>query len=157
MNASIDDSTNEVVYKHYFNIGIATDTDRGLFVPVIKDADAKSIFSIAGEITELSGKATEGKLAANEMSNGSISISNIGSIGGGWFTPVINYPEVAILGVGRIAKKAVVNADDEIVVAPVMQLSLSFDHRIIDGATAQKAMNELKTLLADPELLLMEG
>ncbi|WP_407389709.1 2-oxo acid dehydrogenase subunit E2 [Carnobacterium jeotgali] len=157
LNASIDDSTNEVVYKHYFNIGIATDTDRGLFVPVIKDADAKSIFSIAGEITELSGKATEGKLAANEMSNGSISISNIGSIGGGWFTPVINYPEVAILGVGRIAKKAVVNADDEIVVAPIMQLSLSFDHRIIDGATAQKAMNELKTLLADPELLLMEG
>ena len=157
LNASIDDSTNEIVYKHYFNIGIATDTDRGLFVPVIKDADAKSIFSIASEITELSGKATEGKLAANEMSNGSISISNIGSIGGGWFTPVINYPEVAILGVGRIAKKAVVNADDEIVVAPVMQLSLSFDHRIIDGATAQKAMNELKTLLADPELLLMEG
>ncbi|AGY81480.1 2-oxo acid dehydrogenase subunit E2 [Carnobacterium inhibens] len=157
LNASIDDSTNEIVYKHYFNIGIATDTDRGLFVPVIKDADAKSIFSIASEITELSGKATEGKLAANEMSSGSISISNIGSIGGGWFTPVINYPEVAILGVGRIAKKAVVNADDEIVVAPVMQLSLSFDHRIIDGATAQKAMNELKTLLADPELLLMEG
>ena len=157
LNASIDDSTNEIVYKHYFNIGIATDTDRGLFVPVIKDADAKSIFSIASEITELSGKATEGKLAANEMSNGSISISNIGSIGGGWFTPVINYPEVAILGVGRIAKKAVVNADDEIVVAPIMQLSLSFDHRIIDGATAQKAMNELKTLLADPELLLMEG
>ncbi|WP_373472157.1 2-oxo acid dehydrogenase subunit E2 [Carnobacterium alterfunditum] len=157
MNASIDDSTNEVVYKHYFNVGIATDTDRGLFVPVIKDADAKSIFSIAGEITELSGKATEGKLAPNEMSNGSISISNIGSIGGGWFTPVINYPEVAILGVGRIAKKAIVNADDEIVVAPVMQLSLSFDHRIIDGATAQKAMNELKALLADPELLLMEG
>ncbi|WP_414840064.1 dihydrolipoyllysine-residue acetyltransferase [Carnobacterium sp. TMP28] len=157
MNASIDDTTNEVVYKHYFNIGIATDTDRGLFVPVIKDADAKSIFTIAKEITELSGKATEGKLAANEMSSGSISVSNIGSIGGGWFTPVINYPEVAILGVGRIAKKAVVNADDEIVVAPVMQLSLSFDHRIIDGATAQKAMNELKTLLADPELLLMEG
>ncbi|MCA9765338.1 MAG: dihydrolipoyllysine-residue acetyltransferase [Carnobacterium sp.] len=157
LNASIDDTTNEVVYKHYFNIGIATDTDRGLFVPVIKDADAKSIFTIAKEITELSGKATEGKLAANEMSSGSISVSNIGSIGGGWFTPVINYPEVAILGVGRIAKKAVVNADDEIVVAPVMQLSLSFDHRIIDGATAQKAMNELKTLLADPELLLMEG
>ena len=157
LNASIDDTTNEVVYKHYFNIGIATDTDRGLFVPVIKDADAKSIFTIAGEITELSGKAIEGKLAANEMSNGSISVSNIGSIGGGWFTPVINYPEVAILGVGRIAKKPVVNADDEIVVAPVMQLSLSFDHRIIDGATAQKAMNELKTLLADPELLLMEG
>ncbi|ALV20885.1 MULTISPECIES: 2-oxo acid dehydrogenase subunit E2 [Carnobacterium] len=157
LNASIDDSTNEIVYKHYFNIGIATDTDRGLFVPVVKDSDAKSIFSIAGEITELSGKAQEGKLAAGEMSNGSISISNIGSIGGGWFTPVINYPEVAILGVGRIAKKAIVNADDEVVVAPVMQLSLSFDHRIIDGATAQKAMNELKTLLGDPELLLMEG
>lgn len=157
LNASIDDATQEIVYKHYFNIGIATDTDHGLFVPNIKNADAKSIFSIAGEITTHAQAAAAGKLAAADMRGGSTTISNIGSIGGGWFTPVINYPEVAILGVGKIAKKAIVNADDEIVVAPVMQLSLSFDHRIIDGATAQKAMNDMKTLLADPELLLMEG
>ncbi|SBO17514.1 dihydrolipoyllysine-residue acetyltransferase [Carnobacterium divergens] len=157
LNASIDDATQEIVYKHYVNVGIATDTDHGLFVPNIKNADAKSIFSIAGEITTHAKAAAEGKLAAADMRGGSCTISNIGSIGGGWFTPVINYPEVAILGVGKIAKKAVVNADDEIVVAPVMQLSLSFDHRIIDGATAQKAMNDMKALLADPELLLMEG
>ncbi|MGY3778211.1 2-oxo acid dehydrogenase subunit E2 [Isobaculum melis] len=157
LNASIDDATQEIVYKHYFNVGIATDTDHGLFVPNIKNADAKSIFAIADEITTHAKAAAEGKLAAADMRGGSCTISNIGSIGGGWFTPVINYPEVAILGVGKIAKKPVVTADDEIIVAPVMQLSLSFDHRIIDGATAQKAMNDMKTLLADPELLLMEG
>lgn len=157
LNASIDDATQEIVYKHYFNVGIATDTDHGLFVPNIKNADAKSIFTIAGEITTHAQAAAEGKLAAADMRGGSSTISNIGSIGGGWFTPVINYPEVAILGVGKIAKKPVVTADDEIIVAPVMQLSLSFDHRIIDGATAQKAMNDMKALLADPELLLMEG
>lgn len=157
LNASIDDAAQEIVYKHYFNVGIATDTEHGLFVPNIKQADSKGIFTIAEEITTHAQAAAEGKLAASDMRGGSSTISNIGSIGGGWFTPVINYPEVAILGVGKIAKKPVVTADDEIIVAPVMQLSLSFDHRIIDGATAQKAMNELKTLLSDPELLLMEG
>lgn len=89
------------------------------------------------------------------MRHGSATISNIGSAGGQWFTPVINYPEVAILGVGRIAQKPIVK-DGEIVAAPVLALSLSFDHRVIDGATAQKAMNNIKRLLNDPELLLME-
>jgi pyruvate dehydrogenase E2 component (dihydrolipoamide acetyltransferase) len=157
LNASIDDATQEIVYKHYFNVGIATDTDRGLFVPVVKNADAKSIFTIANEINENAVKAHEGTLKPHEMSGGSSTISNIGSIGGGWFTPVINYPEVAILGVGKIATEPIVNDEGEIVAAPIMKLSLSFDHRIIDGATAQKAMNEMKALLADPELLLMEG
>ncbi|MBC1289428.1 dihydrolipoyllysine-residue acetyltransferase [Listeria welshimeri] len=155
LNTTLDDATEELVYKHYFNVGIAADTDHGLYVPVIKNADKKSVFQISDEINELAGKARDGKLTADEMRHGSATISNIGSAGGQWFTPVINYPEVAILGVGRIAQKPIVK-DGEIVAAPVLALSLSFDHRVIDGATAQKAMNNIKRLLNDPELLLME-
>ncbi|MCI0130742.1 dihydrolipoyllysine-residue acetyltransferase [Vagococcus sp. CY53-2] len=157
LNASIDDATNEIVYKHYYNIGIATDTDHGLYVPNVKQANTKSMFDIADEINEKAALAIEGKLTAADMRDGTVTISNIGSVGGGWFTPVINYPEVAILGVGTITQQPVVNADGEIVVGRMMKLSLSFDHRIVDGATAQKAMNNIKRLLADPELLLMEG
>jgi pyruvate dehydrogenase E2 component (dihydrolipoamide acetyltransferase) len=157
LNASIDDTTDEIVYKNYFNIGIAADTDHGLYVPVIQDADTKSVFDIADEINELAGKAQEGKLKSSDMSDGSISISNIGSVNGQFFTPIINHPEVAILGVGRAFKKPIVNAEGEVVAAPMLPLSLVFDHRIIDGATGQAAMNELKRLLADPDLLLMEG
>ena len=157
LNASIDDASQEIVYKNYINIGIATDTDLGLFVPNIKDANTKSMFSIADEINALAAKAHEGKLTAAEMGQGTITISNIGSVGGGWFTPVINYPEVAILGVGTIVREPVINENDEIVIGRNMKLSLSFDHRIVDGATAQKAMNEIKRLLNDPELLLMEA
>lgn len=157
LNASIDDATDEIVYKHYYNIGIATDTDHGLYVPNVKHADMKSMFDIADEINAKAAEAHEGKLAAADMRNGSITISNIGSVGGSWFTPVINYPEVAILGVGTIKQEPIVNEDGEIVVGRMMKLSFSFDHRIVDGATAQKAMNNIKRLLADPELLLMEG
>ncbi|VFA62718.1 dihydrolipoyllysine-residue acetyltransferase [Enterococcus faecium] len=157
LNASIDDANQEIVYKHYYNIGIATDTDHGLYVPNVKDADRKGMFAIADEINEKAKLAHDGKLSAEDMRNGTITISNIGSIGGGWFTPVINYPEVAILGVGTIAQQPIVNAEGEIVVGRVMKLSLSFDHRIVDGATAQQAMNNIKRLLADPELLMMEG
>jgi pyruvate dehydrogenase E2 component (dihydrolipoamide acetyltransferase) len=157
MNASIDDTTDEVVYKNYFNIGIATDTDHGLYVPNVKDANTKSMFDIADEINEKAALAIEGKLTAADMRGGTVTISNIGSVGGGWFTPVINYPEVAILGVGTITQQPVVNSDGELAVGRMMKLSLSFDHRIVDGATAQKAMNNIKRLLADPELLLMEG
>jgi len=156
LNTSLDDATNEIVHKHYYNIGIAADTEKGLLVPVVKDADRKSVFTISNEINELAGKARDGKLAPNEMKGASCTISNIGSAGGQWFTPVINHPEVAILGVGRIAEKPIVK-DGEIVAAPVLALSLSFDHRMIDGATAQNAMNHIKRLLNDPELLLMEA
>ncbi|OIJ13313.1 branched-chain alpha-keto acid dehydrogenase subunit E2 [Anaerobacillus alkalilacustris] len=156
LNASIDDVNEEVVYKHYYNIGIAADTDKGLLVPVVKDADRKSIFKISSEINELAIKAREGKLAPDAMKGGSCTITNIGSAGGQWFTPVINHPEVAILGIGRIAEKPVVK-NGEIVVAPVLALSLSFDHRLIDGATAQNALNHIKRLLNDPQLLVMEA
>lgn len=156
LNTSFDETANEIIHKHFYHIGIAADTDKGLFVPVVKNADRKSVFAISNEINELANKAREGKLAPYEMKGASCTISNIGSAGGQWFTPVINYPEVAILGVGRITEKPIVR-DGEIVAAPVLALSLSFDHRMIDGATAQYALNHIKRLLHDPELLLMEA
>ncbi|MCD9020974.1 dihydrolipoamide acetyltransferase family protein [Cohnella silvisoli] len=155
LNAMIDETANEIVYKKYYNIGIATDTDNGLVVPVIFDADRKNVWSVANEIRDLASRARDGKLASNDMKGSTISITNIGSAGGMFFTPVINFPEVAILGTGRITEKAVVK-NGEIVIAPVMALSLSFDHRIIDGATAQNFLNYIKQLLSDPELLVME-
>ena len=157
-NASIDDTTQEIVYKHYFNVGIATNTDDGLYVPNIKNADAKGMFEIAKEITENTQAAYDNKLSADKMSGGSITISNVGSIGGGWFTPVINQPEVSILGVGKIAKEPYVDPEDgEIKVGNMLKLSLSYDHRLIDGALAQNALNLMNKLLHDPDMLLMEG
>ncbi|WP_342388970.1 dihydrolipoamide acetyltransferase family protein [Salinicoccus bachuensis] len=155
-NTSIDNETFEVIQKHYYNVGIAADTERGLVVPVVKHADKKSMFEISDEINNLAVKARDGKLSGEEMKGGSMTISNLGSAGGQWFTPVINQPEVAILGIGRIEQKAIVR-DGEIVAAPVLALSLSYDHRQIDGMTAQNALNHVKRLLNNPELLLMEG
>src|SRR5699024_3189630 len=156
INAAVDDETEEIVHKHYYNIGIAADTERALLVPVIKDADRKSLFEISKEINELAEKARSGKLTAEEMKGASNTITNIGSAGGQWFTPVLNYPEAAILGIGRIAEKPVVR-NGEVVVAPVLALSLSFDHRIVDGATGQEALNQIKRLLNDPQLIMMEA
>ena len=155
-NSSVDMDKHEIVYKDYINVGIATDTDRGLFVPNVKHADSTSLFGIAKQITENTAKAKDGKLTAGDMSHTGMSITNIGSVGGGHFTPVINWPEVAILGMGRITDEPVV-VEGEVKIAKVLKLSLAFDHRVIDGATAQRAMNRLKELLSDPELLLMEG
>jgi pyruvate dehydrogenase E2 component (dihydrolipoamide acetyltransferase) len=157
LNSSVDEENEEIVYKHYYNIGIAVDTKRGLYVPNIKDADRKGMFTIADEITNLAKKANDGDLLSTEMRDGSTTISNIGSAWGMWFTPIINYPEVAIFGMGRIEKKPIVLEDNTLGIGMILHLSMSFDHRIVDGAVAQLAMNELKRLLADPELLLMEG
>lgn len=156
LNASIDDTTQEIVYKNYYNIGIAVDTPHGLYVPNIKDADKKSMFAIADEIVTHATAANEGTLKGPDMRDGTITISNIGSARGQWFTPIINYPEVAIFGMGRIDKKPIVLEDGTLGIGNMMYLSLSFDHRIIDGMTAQLAMNELKRLLSEPEILLME-
>jgi pyruvate dehydrogenase E2 component (dihydrolipoamide acetyltransferase) len=155
LNASLDEEKQEIVYKYYYNVGIATDTDNGLIVPVIPDADRKSIWMIADEIRDLATRGREGKLSAEELKGSTMSITNIGSAGGMFFTPVINYPEVAILGTGRITEKPSVR-EGEVVVAPIMALSLSFDHRIIDGATAQNFVNYVKQLLEDPQLLILE-
>ncbi|MFT8836531.1 dihydrolipoamide acetyltransferase family protein [Liquorilactobacillus satsumensis] len=156
LNSKVDMEQHEIVYRNYINVGVATDTQRGLFVPNIKHADQKSLFAIARLISENTQKAKDGKLSGTDMQHTGMSITNIGSIGGGFFTPVINWPEVAILGLGRITQEAVVE-DGQVKSARVLKLSLSFDHRVIDGATAQRALNRLNELLSDPELLLMEG
>ncbi|HEU5138510.1 MAG TPA: dihydrolipoamide acetyltransferase family protein [Bacillales bacterium] len=156
LNASVDDDSQEIVYKHYYNIGIATDTEQGLMVPVVKDADRKSMYKIANEVTDLSGKARDGKLSNAEMSGGSCTITNVGSAGGQWFTPVINHPEVAILGIGRISEKPVIK-DGEVTAAPILAVSLTIDHRVIDGVTAQQALNHVKRLLNNPQLLILEA
>ncbi|MFC5602923.1 dihydrolipoamide acetyltransferase family protein [Sporosarcina koreensis] len=156
LNTSLDDEKEEIIQKHYYNIGIAADTDRGLLVPVIKHADRKSVFAISQEISQLAEKARDGKLSPAEMKGASCSITNIGSAGGQWFTPIINHPEVAILGIGRISEKPIVK-NGEIVAAPMLALSLVFDHRVIDGVTGQQALNHIKKLLGNPELLLMEA
>jgi len=156
LNASIDDEKQEIIYKKYYNIGIATSTDDGLLVPVIKAADSKSIFQIAGEIAELANKVRERKASPDELKGSTFSITNLGSAGGMLFTPIINYPEVAILGVGRISEKPVVK-NGEIVVGQVLSLSLSFDHRLVDGEPAQRFLNYVKELLENPTLLVMEG
>ncbi|MCF6092925.1 2-oxo acid dehydrogenase subunit E2 [Microaerobacter geothermalis] len=155
INASIDDEKQEIVYKKYYHIGIATDTENGLIVPVVTNADRKNIWTIASEIADLAKRGREGKLAPHELKGSTLTISNIGSAGGLFFTPVINWPEAAILGVGRISEKPVVK-NGEITTASVMALSLSFDHRLIDGVTGQQFMNYIKQLLEDPQLLVME-
>ncbi|SIT03140.1 dihydrolipoamide acetyltransferase family protein [Alicyclobacillus vulcanalis] len=155
LNASYDEEKQELVIKHYYHIGIATDTERGLLVPVVRHADRKNIWTIAQEINDLASRGRAGKLKPDEMKGSTISITNIGSAGGLFFTPIINYPEVAILGVGRITEKPVIK-NGEFAVGQMMSLSLSFDHRVIDGALGQQFINDIKRLLENPRLLLLE-
>jgi pyruvate dehydrogenase E2 component (dihydrolipoamide acetyltransferase) len=155
LNASLDDEREEMILKDEYHIGFAADTDRGLVVPVIKHADEKSLFQIAKEIQELAKKERDGSIKANEMTGATCTISNIGSADGSWFTPIINHPESCILGIGRIEKKTIV-VHDSIEIAPMMALLLSYDHRLIDGVLAQKALNELKKYLSEPDLLFVK-
>jgi pyruvate dehydrogenase E2 component (dihydrolipoamide acetyltransferase) len=145
-NASLDGEN--LIYKKYFHIGFAADTPNGLVVPVIKDADKKGIFEISKEMSELAGLAREGKLSPGQMSGGCFSISSLGGIGGTYFTPIINAPEVAILGVCRSATRPVWNGKE---FAPrlILPLSLSWDHRVIDGAAAARFNTYLASILAD--------
>lgn len=159
LNARYDAEAGEIVYRHYFNIGVATDTPNGLMVPVIKNADRKSLFEIASEVTSLAAKARDGKLTSSDMSHGSVTLTNVGAIAssGVWATPIINYPESGILAVGRFDETPIVNAEHEIVPAAVLKFSFAFDHRLVDGGTAQRGINDLKTYIGDPDLLLVEG
>jgi pyruvate dehydrogenase E2 component (dihydrolipoamide acetyltransferase) len=155
MNSSLDETTNELVVKHYYNFGIATDTDNGLIVPVVRDVDKKSIVELAYDIQELARKAREGSLGVDDLQGGTFTLTNAGNIGGLFATPVINFPEVSIMGVHKIKKTPVVNDEGEIVVGDVMYLSLSIDHRIVDGATGARWMNIVKELLETPQRLLL--
>lgn len=155
-NASIDMETNEIIYKKYYHIGVAVDTDRGLLVPVIRDTDKKSIAQIAVELGEISAKARDKKLTLEDMSGATFTVSNLGGIGGEYFTPIVNWPEVAILGVAR-SKVEPVYRNGEFVPRTMLPLSLSYDHRIIDGADAARFVRWLKGVLEDPLLLALEG
>ncbi len=153
VNASIDDKAGEIVYKRYYNFGIAVHTPDGLVAPVVKAVDQKSIFAIAEEIAALAEKARTGTLALGDVQDSTFSITNVGSTGGLFSFPVINYPDVAILGIHRIREiPRVVNG--QIAIRNVMLVSLAFDHRLIDGAVAGEFTNELKRTLEAPELLL---
>lgn len=156
-NASLDEVNEEMVYKNFYNIGIATDTERGLMVPVIRDADKKSIVELAGEIVDLSSRARENQLELRELQGGTFTLTNYGSIGGHFGIPIINYPESAILGLGRIVKKPIVDKDENIVVGKMLPISLSYDHRIIDGSRGSQFVNILKELLADPDMLFLKS
>jgi pyruvate dehydrogenase E2 component (dihydrolipoyllysine-residue acetyltransferase) len=155
LNASLDNEKQEIILRKYYNIGIATDTEQGLVVPVIREAEHKSITQLAAEINALSDKARAGQLTLNEIQGSTFTITNVGGIGGVFATPIINYPEVAILGVHKITKRPVVK-DNQIVVRQMTYLSLSFDHRVLDGAMAAHFVNVIKQFLEDPKLLLLE-
>jgi pyruvate dehydrogenase E2 component (dihydrolipoamide acetyltransferase) len=136
-NASLDEVAQEIVFKQYYHIGIAVDTEAGLIVPVIRDADKKNLLDLSLELEELAGKARERKVSAEEMKGGTFTISNQGGIGSGQFTPIVNKPQVAILGLGRGAMKAVVR-DNKIEPRLMLPMGLSYDHRVIDGAAAAR-------------------
>lgn len=155
-NASLDADRGEVVFKKYVNIGVAVDTDRGLLVPVIRNADQKNITQIAIEVKQAAEKARDRKLSLDDMSGGGISISNLGGIGGTYFTPIVNWPEVAILGVSRSAVEPVWK-DGSFVPRQILPLSLSYDHRIIDGADAMRFLRWVVDAIEQPFLLSLIG
>ncbi|PWU22355.1 MAG: pyruvate dehydrogenase [Bdellovibrio sp.] len=155
-NASIDDAAGEIVYRHYFNVAFAADTPNGLVVPVIKNADQKSILEISYEILDLSLRAREGKLKPDEMKGATITITNLGSVGGTFATPIINHPEVAILGVYRITDKVVVAQGGGFKAVKTMNFTVTCDHRLIDGAVAANFLREFIARIENPGRLMLD-
>ncbi len=155
-NSSLDMAGGNQVFKQYYHIGIAVDTERGLMVPVIRDADKKSIRDLAKDIAELAEKARTNKLAIEDMRGGTFTITNLGGIGGIGFSPIINYPEVAILGMARSTMQPVVR-DGKIEARLMLPLCLTYDHRVIDGADGARFTTRLAQLFSDPIRLLMES
>jgi pyruvate dehydrogenase E2 component (dihydrolipoamide acetyltransferase) len=143
-----------LILKKYYNIGFAADTPNGLVVPVIRNADQKSIIELAKESSELAAKAREGKLSPAEMSGGCFSISSLGGIGGSYFTPIINAPEVAILGVSKSSMKPIWNGK-EFVPRLILPMSLSYDHRVVDGASGARFTTYLAGLMSDIRKLVL--
>jgi pyruvate dehydrogenase E2 component (dihydrolipoamide acetyltransferase) len=156
LNASLDGEKEEIIVKKYYNVGIAVDTPDGLMVPVIKDVDKKTVRELASEIQNLSQKAKERKIKLEEMRGSSFTISNWGHFGGTFATPVINYPDAAIMGTGRIADKPWVK-EGQIVIRKILPLSLTFDHRVTDGADAATFLSKVMRYLEDPGLLFIES
>jgi pyruvate dehydrogenase E2 component (dihydrolipoamide acetyltransferase) len=156
LNASLDDEKQELILKRYYHLGIAVDTERGLIVPVIRDVDRKSLIDLAAELGEKIQRTREGKISLDELRGGTFTLTNAGAIGGHAFIPIINYPEVAILGIGRAQPKPVVR-DGQIVVRTMLPLSIAFDHRVIDGADVVRFLTLVMQLLADPMQLLLDA
>lgn len=152
LSSSWDDDAHEIVLKHAVHVGIATDTERGLMVPVVRDAAQKSITQIAGEIAELVEAARAGKATLEQLTGGTVTVTNVGTFGSAYGTPIINIPEAAILALGRVEQRAVV-VHGEVAARPSVTLSLSFDHRVLDGADADKALTDLREVLEDPARL----
>jgi len=156
LNASLDDERQEIVVKHYYNIGIATATEAGLVVPVVHDADRKDLYALATEIERLAEAARTGKLTPQDVAGGTFTVTSLGALGGIMATPIVNWPEVAIIGIHRIEKRPVVR-DDRIEVREMMYLTCSFDHRVIDGHVGAAFVEALKEYLEHPALLFVEA
>ena len=156
-NASIDIAREELVYKQYYHIGIAVDTDRGLLVPVIRDVDQKNIIELSVELGEVAEKARSGKLGLDEMQGGSFTITYLGGIGGTNFTPIVNLPEVAILGVARGRQEPVLNDSGQFEPRLMLPLALSYDHRLIDGADGARFLRWVVEYLEQPFLTALQG
>lgn len=157
VNAVLDEEAGQIVVRKRYSIGVATATPQGLLVPVVHDADRRSILDIAREIARLSEAARDGKATRDELTGSTFTITSLGAIGGVLATPIINYPEVGILGVHAIRKTPVVGENDEIVVGHLMNLSVSLDHRVVDGFEGASFLQEVRRYLEDPTLLLLSG
>jgi len=155
LNASLDEDKQELILKRYYHLGVAVDTERGLIVPVIRDVDRKSVIDLAAEVEALAERTRAGKVGVDELRGGTFTLTNGGSVGGGVFIPIINYPEVAILGIGRAKEKPVVR-EGQIVVRTMLPLAISFDHRVADGADVIRFLKVVMGLLEDPTQLLLE-
>jgi pyruvate dehydrogenase E2 component (dihydrolipoamide acetyltransferase) len=155
LNSSVDLQTDEIIFKHYAHVGVAVDTDRGLLVPVVRDVDQKDVFQIADEIAQAAEKARNRKLSLEDMQGGCITISNLGSLGGGPFAPIVNWPEVAILGVAR-ARMEPVYSDGEFVPRFLMPVTLSYDHRVVDGADGVRILRWIVEAIEQPALIWLE-
>jgi pyruvate dehydrogenase E2 component (dihydrolipoamide acetyltransferase) len=156
LNATLDDENEEIILKKYFNIGVATDTPEGLMVPVVKNAADKSILQLAEELTQLVEKARNRTIDLADLKGGTFTLTNYGALGGMYGTPIINHPEVAILGTGKIKDTPVVR-DGKVEVRKILFLALSFDHRVVDGAEAARFLNTVIARLEDPDLILLES
>ena len=155
LNAALDESTNELVYRKVYNVGIAASTDAGLMVPVVRNADRKSLLEIAKEIDRLGSDAKAGKSKAEDLSGSTFTITSLGAQGGLFATPIINFPEVGILGIHQMKERPVVR-DGQIVIGHVMLLSLSFDHRIVDGHVGAAFAYDIIGYLENPDRLFLE-
>jgi pyruvate dehydrogenase E2 component (dihydrolipoamide acetyltransferase) len=156
VNATLDDENEEIILKKYYNIGMATDTPEGLMVPVVKGASGKPIFQMAEELAQLAEKARNRTIDLADLKGGTFTITNYGAFGGIYGTPIINHPEVAILGIGKIQEKPMVR-NGKAVIRKILPLSLSFDHRVVDGAEAARFLNTIISHLEDPDLILLES